>query len=299
MKIRLLLGSVLNANFRLIKLRQRQATKPLPASIKNKISKINKMNKWSKSSKKIRLTIILTSIIAILSSFSIWVTTFAYGVGDNTLLIILLFPILIISAILVIANSRFGVFMTLLTSLAYIYVLTNDVGYFLVFDFYNSVLLLVLLLPYLAFLTLIPLTSIYLTKNIKQNRIFNIAAIILAIGIFIYAIADRQSKNYVGNIFIDATISGHGEIELKCKPHFGDSRTFVITTKSKELEEQIKQYGEYYQGSYFLNTTISKQYNFANLKSITIKKIDDHKLTSELTWEKDDLKGETDFLRPY
>jgi len=33
--------------------------------------------------KKLRLLIILTSIVGLLSSFSITVTTFAYGIGNN------------------------------------------------------------------------------------------------------------------------------------------------------------------------------------------------------------------------
>jgi len=148
-------------------------------------------------------------------------------------------------------------------------------------------------------LTLIPLTTIYLTKNLKQKKIFKISSIILVIGIFIFSIADRQNKNYYDNIFIDAKINAHGQIILNCKPGFGDSRVFIITTKSKGLEEQIKKYGEYYQGSYFLqNTTICKNFNFTKLKSITIRKFGDHKLNPELTWTKSELNGETDFLKP-
>ena len=249
--------------------------------------------------KKLRLIIILTSIVGLLSSFSITVTTFAYGIGDNTLFILLLFPTLFISTILEIAKIRVGFFLTLLTALVYAYLLTSEVGYFLVFNFGNSVLLLVLLLPYIAFLTLIPLTTIYLTKNLKQKNIFKISSIVLAISIFIFSIADRQNKNYYGNIFIDAEINANSQITLNCKPGFADSRVFIITTKSKRLEEQIKKYGEYYQGSYFLqNTTISKNFNFTKLKSITIRKFGDHKLSPELTWTKNELNGDTDFLTP-
>jgi len=249
--------------------------------------------------KKLRLIIILTSIVGLLSSFSITVTTFAYGIGDNTLFILLLFPTLFISTILEIAKIRVGFFLTLLTALAYAYILTSEVGYFLVFNFGNAVLLLVLLLPYIAFLTLIPLTTTYLTKNLKQKKGFQISSIVLAIGIFTFSIADRQNKNYYDNIFIDAEINAQSQIILNCKPSFGDSRNFIITTKSKELEEQIKKYGEYYQGSYFLqNTTIIKNFNFTKLKSITVRKFGDHKLSPKLTWTKNELNGDTDFLTP-
>lgn len=258
-----------------------------------------RMKETTREIKKIRLAIILTSIVGLLSSFSITVTTFAYGIGDNTIPILLLYPTFILSTILVIANIRLGYFLILLTTLAYSIMLTSEVGYFLVFNFQNSVLLTVLLLPYLAFLTLIPLTVTYLTKNLGQKKTFQIGAIILSIGFIIFAIVDRQNKDYYGNIFIDADLLENGEIVLNCKPGFADSRTFVIKTKSKELEEQIKEFGEYYQGSYFLqNTRISKNFRFTELKSITIKQFGDHKLKKQLTWTTNELNGETEFLRP-
>lgn len=249
--------------------------------------------------KKIRLAIILLSIVGLLSSFSITVTTFAYGIGDNTILILLLYPTFILSTILVIANVRLGYFLTLLTALTYSIVLTSEVGYFLVFNLHNSALLTVLLLPYLAFLTLIPLTITYLTNGLEQKKIFEVGAIALSINIFIFAVIDRQNKNYYDNIFIDAEIADSGEIILICKPGFADSRTFVVKTKSKELEEQIKKFGEFYQGSYFLqNTRISKNFRYTELKAITIEKFGDNKLKNQLTWSKNELNGETEFLRP-
>lgn len=257
------------------------------------------MKETTKEMKNIRLAIILTSIVGLLSSFSFTVTTFAYGIGDSTIPILLLYPTFILSTMLVIANIRLGYFLTLLISLSYLVLLTSEVGYFVVFNFQNSVLLAVLLLPYIAFLTIIPLTTIYLTQDLKKRKLFQLGAIILSIGFFIFAIIDRQNKDYYGNIFIDADISGNGEIILNCKPGFADSRTFVIKTKSEELEEQIKKYGEFYQGSYFLqNTKISKNFRFTELKSITIKQFGDHKLKIKLTWSTNELNGNTEFLKP-
>ena len=257
------------------------------------------MKEMTKEKKKIRLAIILISIVGLLSSFSITVTTFAYGIGDNTIPILLLYPTFILSTILVIANVGLGYFLTLLTALTYSILLTSEVGYYLVFNFHNSVLLAVLLLPYLAFLTLIPLTITYLTKSLGQKNIFQIGAIALSIGIFIFAIIDRQNKNYYDNIFINAEIADNGEIILNCKPEFADSRTFVIKSKSKELEDQIKEFGEFYQGSYFLqNTRISKNFRYTELKAITIKQFGENKLKNQLTWSKNELNGETEFLQP-
>lgn len=258
------------------------------------------MKETTKEMKKIRLAIILTSIVGLLSSFSFTVTTFAYGIGDNTIPILLLYPTFLLSTILIIANVRLGFYLTMLTALTYLFILTNEVGYFLVFNFHNSVLLAVLLLPYITFLTLIPLTTIYLTQNLRQKKFFHLGSVIVAIGFFIFAIVDRLNENYYGNIFIDAEISDNGEIILNCKPGFADSRTFTIKTKSDELEEQIKKYGEFYQGSYFLqNTRISKNFRFTELKSITIKQFGDHRLKNELTWSRNEINGNTEFLKPY
>ena len=257
------------------------------------------MKETTRKIKKIRLAIILISIVGLLSSFSITVTTFAYGIGDYTIPILLLYPTFVLSTILVIANVRLGYFLTLLTALTYSIMLTSEVGYFLVFNFQNSVLLAVLLLPYLVFLTLIPLTTTYLTQNIGQKKIFQLGAIVLSIGFFIFAIVDRQNKDYYGNIFIDAEIADSGEIILNCKPGFADSRAFIIRTNSKELEDQIKEFGEFYQGSYFLqNTRISKNFRFTKLKSITIKQFGDNELKNHLTWTKEELNGDTEFLQP-
>ena len=257
------------------------------------------MKETTKARKKIRLAIILTSIVGILSSFSFTVTTFAYGIGDNTIPILILYPTFILSAILVLAKIRLGYILTLLTAFIYSIMLTSEVGYFLVFNFKNSVLLAVLLLPYLAFLTLIPLTITYLTQSLGQKKIFQIGATAFSIGIFMFAIIDRQNKNYYDNIFIDAEIADNGEIILNCKPGFADSRTFVVKTESKELEDQIKKFGELYQGSYFLqNTRISKNFRFTELKSITIKQFGNNELKTHLTWTKEELNGNTEFLKP-
>ena len=137
-------------------------------------------------------------------------------------------------------------------------------------------------------------------QNLEQKRIFQIGATAFSIGILIFAILDRQNQHYYDNIFIDAEISANGEIILNCKPGFADSRTFVVKTESKELEDQIKEFGEFYQGSYFLqNTRISKNFRFTELKSITIKQFGDNELKNHFTWTKEELNGSTEFLKPW
>jgi len=277
------------------KIPARNKHKTLAASITDDTT----MNEQSKKLKQLRLTIILTSIVGLLSSFSMTITTFAWGVGDTTLLYLLLYPTLLLSTILIIAKVRLAYFLTFLTAFTYAILLTSEVGEYIIFNFHNNVLFWVLLLPYLIFLALIPLTTIFLTANFKFAKTVKLTSIILAFGVFIFSIADRFNKDYSDTIFVDAEINKQGQIILNCKPGFADSRTFIVTTNLKEIEEQIKKYGEYYQGSYFLqNTKIKKNFRFSKLESITLTKIGNNKISPELTWTTKEIKGDVEFLQP-
>lgn len=227
------------------------------------------------------------------------VTTFAWGVGDTTLLYHLIYPTFFLSTILIIAKRRLGYFLAFLTAFTYAILLTSEVGKYLIFNFHNSVLFWVLLLPYLTILTLIPLTIIFLTANFKFANTAKLASIILVIGFFIFSIADRFNKDYLDSIFVDAEINEQGQITLNCKPGFADSRTFIVTTSQKGIDEQIKKYGEFYQGSYFLqNTKIKKNFRFSKLQSVTLTKFGDNIISPQLTWTTKEIKGEVDFLQP-
>lgn len=257
------------------------------------------MDEQTKKLRQLRLTIILTSIVGLFSFFSMTITTFTWGVGDTTLLYLFLYPTFLLSTILVIAKNRLGYFLTLLTALTYSILLISEVGKYLVFNFYNNVLFWVLFLPYLTFLALIPLTAIFLTANYKFATTIKLTTILLATRIFIFSIADRFNKDYYDSIFVEAEINAQGQITLNCKAGFADSRTFIVTTNSKEIEEQIKKYGEYYQGSYFLqNTKIGKNFRFSKLQSITLTKIGDNNISPQLTWTIKEIKGDVDFLQP-
>ena len=177
--------------------------------------------------------------------------------------------------------------------------LNREIGNLFVFDSHNNILYLVLALPYFTLLTLLPLTTSYLTATSKHKRIFVTTAIIIAISFPTFAIAERYNMNYSDNIFIDAEITDQGQVKLNCKPGFADTRTFIVTTNSSKIADQIKKYGEYYQGSYFLhNTTIKKNYRFSNLKSVTLTKVDNNKIVPEMTWTTDEIKGDISFLKP-
>ena len=227
------------------------------------------------------------------------VAIFAWGAGDTTVLYLLLYPTFLLSTILIIAKVRIGYFLTLLTALTYAILLNSEVGEYLTFNFNNNILFWVLLFPYVTFLALIPLTIMLLALNSKFAETLRLTSILFAIGIFIFSIAERFNKDYVDSIFIDSEISELGYITLKCSPSFGDSRTFVVTTESKEFEEQMRKYGEFYQGSYFLqNTKIKKNFRFSRLQSITLTKIGDTIISPQLTWTTKEIKGDVNFLQP-
>jgi len=246
-----------------------------------------------------RLAIKIIASIAMLSLFSLTLTAFAWGTADTTIYFVLLYPVLFITTILIIANIRFAYFLIIVTAIIYSTVLNRDIGEFFIFNNHNNALYLVLALPYFALLTLIPLTILYLTSISKHKMIFVTTAILVAISFPIFAIAERYNMNYSDNIFVDAEINDQGQVKLNCKPGFADTRTFIVTTNSSNIANQIKKYGEYYQGSYFLhNTTIKKNYRFSNLKSITLTKVDKNKIIPEPTWATDEIKGDISFLKP-
>jgi hypothetical protein len=242
-----------------------------------------------------RLFIILLSVIALVSSFPLTVTTFAYGTEKTTFLFLFLYPTFIVSTILIIAKIRFGMFLTLTTSLIYCLLLFSEVGKFIIFDINNSVLLFVLLLPYLSFLFIILTSVLYLFGNRKILKIFGI---IVFISFLIIPIAERYNKDYSENIFIDAEIK-NGKVILTCKPGFGDSKNFTLESESKILAEKIKTVGEFYQGSYFLqNSTLEVNYQFSELQQISLTKIGTEKVSPKLVWSVKNVSGDFSFLRP-
>lgn len=164
--------------------------------------------------RKLRVIIIIMSIVTIISLLSMTLTIFAWGIGESVYVFLILYPALLISTILIVAQARFGYLLTLAVCLAYAILLTNDVGKFLVFDYKNYVLFWVLLLPYLSVLILIPLTIIYLTGRTKNIKWIRVGAIVLSLCFLIYSIADRYNKDYSDNIFIDVEIQKEGQIIL-------------------------------------------------------------------------------------
>jgi hypothetical protein len=249
--------------------------------------------------KRQRLAIKIVSIIGLLSLFSMTMTVYAWGTGDATIYYLLLYPALIITTILLIANVRFAFFLIIIFCFIYVTILNSEIGKLFVFDRHNNILYLVLALPYFTLLTLIPLTTSFLTGTSKHKKILVSIAIIIAIGFPTFAIAERYNMNYSDNIFIDAEISSQGQVTLNCKPGFGDTRTFIVKSNSSKIADQIKRYGEYYQGSYFLqNTAVKKNFNFSTLKSVTLLQIDNNKIDPELTWTTKEIKGDISFLKP-
>lgn len=253
----------------------------------------------TKIEKQLRLIIITTNVILLLSLFPITISTFAYGIGKTPYLYLPLYPLLIIATILVIAKLRIGFLLTLSISIIYCFLLTNDVGYYFIFNSWNYILFWIIILPFFLSIFIIPLATFYLSEKIKFKNLLIIVSLFICFCFIIYPILDRYKKEYSDTIFVDAEINTSGLITLNCKPNFGDSRNFVLTNNSFGMQKQIKKYGEYYQGRYFLtNTTVRTKYKFDKLISVTIVKINNNKLNQELTWKIDEIKGETDFLTP-
>ena len=257
------------------------------------------MQTFTDIQKRQRLAIKVVSIVGLLSLFSLTMTVFGWGSGEATIYYLLLYPALLITTILLIANVRFAYFLMILFGFAYAILLNREIGKFFVFDSHNSILYLVLALPYFILLSLVPLTTSYLTANSKSKKIFVTTAIMIAISFPTFSIAERFNMNYSDNIFIDAVISELGQVTFNCKPSFADTRTFIMTTNSSQIADQIKKYGEYYKGSYFLhNAAIEKNYRFSKLKSVTLIKVDNNKIIPKMAWTTDEIKGDVSFLKP-
>jgi glucan phosphoethanolaminetransferase (alkaline phosphatase superfamily) len=255
----------------------------------------NKMVKQSQ----MRLAIIAFLIIGLISFLSQTVTVLAYGVGESPFLYLLLYLLLFVSLILVFAKVKIGYFLTLFTSVGYSILLTDEVGKFLTFDSSNSILILVLLVPFLTFLLLIPLSITYLTSKTHYKIYWQSASVLFAVGFFIFIFFDRMDKNYSRMVFLDAKLENNGAVQLKVKPGFADSREFYLKTNSKELEELIREKGEFIQGSYFFtNTRIEMNFNFDELRSVTITELNKESELPDLTWKVDEINGDYEFIRP-
>jgi len=256
------------------------------------------LEKLTTIQKQERLSVKIISVVALLSLFSLTMTAFAWGTANTTIYFLLIYPVLFITTILIIANIRFAYFLIIAIAISYGTLLNYNIGDFLVFNYHNNVLYLVLALPYFSLLTLVPLATSYLTTKSKHKKVFVTITLIIALGFPTIAIVERYNMDYFSYTFIDAKISNQGQVTLNCRPGFADIRTFIVTANSLKLADQIKKYGEYYQGSYFLHTTIKKKYRFGELKSVTLTKIDSNKLVPELTWTTNEIRGDISFLKP-
>jgi hypothetical protein len=157
--------------------------------------------------KRKRLAIKIISTIGVLSLFSLTMTALAWGTADTTIYFLLLYAVLFITTILIIANVRFAYFLIIVIAIIYAILLNREVGEFFVFNNYNKILYLVLALPYFALLTLVPLTTSYLSATAKHKKIFVTTALTIAIGFPGFAIGERYKMDYMSYAFIDAQIS--------------------------------------------------------------------------------------------
>lgn len=145
------------------------------------------MNPSTEQNSALRTAILIININALLGAFPLTIATLNYLISNNLILIILLFPTLIISTILIILRIRIGYWLTLLASLLYAFIFSNKVARYLGIDF-QYLDLLFLLIPYLTYLSLIFLTTTYLTTTSKKSKILNWISVIVIIGFLIYPV---------------------------------------------------------------------------------------------------------------
>jgi hypothetical protein len=247
----------------------------------------------------LRFIIICSCILGLISTYSMTISAFAYGIGNSVWAYLILYLALLVSTIFIISKVKFGYYILFFVSVAYSILLVGEVGKYLIFDIKNIILFCILFIPFLIYLALIPLTTTYLTNTLTNANKFIVSSIFASVSFFIYSIADRFQKNYEDTIFINAVINEKGLVILNCNPHFGDSRTFVINSNLKEFTQIVKKYGEFYQGSYFLNRSkIIKHYRFSELTSIKLIKIDSINIEPQITWSREEISGDFSFLKP-
>lgn len=245
-----------------------------------------------------RLLIVFASS-ALLSSYSFIVTIFAYGGGEYTWVYLILYPLLLAAIILMIAKVNFGYLLNVMVAVCYSLLLTNSVGESFLYGDGNSILLLVIVLPYFLFLMMIPLSVCRLIFGANAFRSIVYVSILATLSIPLYLIVDRYDRDYTDSLFADVELKKDGTMLIKCKPGFADSRSFVVESDSQELYKAVKQHGESYKGSYFvMDLRLTKNFNFRNFRSLSIKQVNKYKLRSTLTWNKDELKGDSSFLFP-
>jgi hypothetical protein len=249
--------------------------------------------------KRLRWIITFTVVLAWLSSYYFTITVFAWGVGAYTGLYLILYPSLLGASILIIANVRLGYILSVILAFCYSFLLTGQVGEYYLYKSGSPILLLAIVLPYILFLSLVPLNVCYLTWNTKGKRIIVYCSIFAALSIPAYSIAERYDKDYTESLFADIELTNNGSLIITCKPGFADSRMFVIKSNSRELYKAVKLQGEFYQGSFFvMDLRVTRHFNFRNFRSLSIKQVNKYKLKSTLTWNKGELKGDSSFLLP-
>src|SRR5690606_27043478 len=131
----------------------------------------------------------------------------------------------------------------------------------------------------------------YLVKPKKFSKYVTYGAILLAGLIFLLPVIRGFDGKYKQHLFIDAEITVQGKVILNCRPHFGDSRSFVLVSESPELAEVIKKHAEYFKGSYFIHDAVlQSNFRFDKLQSVELLKIGSKRLVNNYSWTTDKLQ---------
>lgn len=240
----------------------------------------------------IRSSIIVIAIIAFLSLFTVSISSISWRASTKDVYLAVLYPVFFISIILVIAKIRIGYFVALLVSINYAVLMVPDVGEYFIFRNNNSILLVVLVLPFFLVISLIPLSISYLLSPNKQKKKVLLLSIAVAVCFPLYAIIDRANANYTKRIYTECTVTSD-KVIITCKPSFADARQFLVESDSRELADLVKSGSDHH-----TTTIIEENYNFGTFRSITFIKVGDKTLQRPLTWESAEIRGDISFLRP-
>lgn len=246
-----------------------------------------------------RVAMIIAIAIGLASSLSLTMTAFAWGTGQETIFFMLFSPLFLFTLVIVMIKVRFSYQFALLFSVCYAILLTRDIGEFLVFRLANTTLIWVLLLPYIACLSIIIFATCLLTKKFRYSKSIIAATILMVCSLPIISIAERWDMAYSDSIYMDFEIQENGNLKIEGRPGFADSRHFRVSMHSDSLTKAVMAYGEFFHGSYVVtDVKIKKNYRFSDFRTLSIESLGQHKLDFKVSWTSDELEGDTSFLQP-
>ncbi|WP_316814053.1 hypothetical protein [Pedobacter heparinus] len=248
--------------------------------------------------KRLRWLILIVGVLALISSTSFTLTMAAWGMGNKTYIYLALYPLLIVALTLVAFNVKVGYLTTCFIACSYIVLLSGSVIEYVLYNIKNLVLIPIVVLPFLLYLILVPLTIRMLMWRSNNRKLVYRLSVTIVMMFTVYICSGMIYNKADCNLYADATIKSDGTIRIVCKPGFGDAREFYITSKSRELVKMFKDKGELYQGTWNADVQGVGTVVMGRLQTFTITHINEIELKSPLEWNAGQLIGDTTFILP-